>query len=132
MSKEESAEQVVEKEEEVVDPSIGLTPLENMLRKMDVAEFMLGMSRRLKVEQGLQSIRMANAPWDYYSWPLEKRAKFLNAPTYEMLCKTMIMVNYMYREEHASDPHYPRYVVVITQYCRSISAQKLLNFAKKY
>ena len=44
----------------------------------------------------------------------------------------MIMVNFAYREENASDPHYPRYVVVINQYCRQISAQKVLGVAKRY
>ena len=44
----------------------------------------------------------------------------------------MIMVNYMYREEYKDDPHYPRYVVVIVQYCRQISSQKVLNVAKRY
>ena len=75
---------------------------------------------------------MANAPHDYYSWSLEQRAKFLGAPRIEMLCKTMIMVNYQYKEENASDPHYPRFVVVIVQYCRQISSQRVLNVMKKY
>ena len=42
------------------------------------------------------------------------------------------MENYVYREDCAADPHYPRYVVVIVQYCRQISSQKVLNVAKKY
>ena len=36
------------------------------------------------------------------------------------------------REENASDPYYPRYIVTVTQFCRQINAQKLLNFAKNY
>ena len=44
----------------------------------------------------------------------------------------MIMVNYMYRDEYKDDPHYPRYVIVIVQYCRQISSQKVLNVAKRY
>ena len=42
------------------------------------------------------------------------------------------MVNYQYREECKDDPHYPRYVVIVVQYCRQISSQKVLNFAKNY
>ena len=83
-----------EKEEKHDDPAKGLTPLENMLRKADIAEFMLTMLKRLKVDCGFRSIKMANAPHDYYTWDLHKRAKFLGAPSHESLCKTMIMVNY--------------------------------------
>ena len=107
-------------EDDVVedDPEKGLTLLENMLRKADIAEFMMRMVKRLKVDEGLMSAQMANAPYDYYSWNLETRKKFLGAPSFECLTKTMIMENYVYRDENASDPHYPRHVVVIVQYCR--------------
>ena len=127
-------EEIIDEQDghDAVDPSIGLTPLENMLRKADIAEFMLQMLKKLKVDCGFRSIKMANAPYDYYSWDLEKRAKFLGAPSYQCLTKTMIMVNYFYREENASDPHYPRFVVVIVQYCRQISSQKVLNVMKRY
>ena len=79
---------------------------------------MASMLKRLKVDHGFRSIKMANTPWDYYKWNLETRARFLSAPSYECLTKSMIMENYVYRDEYASDPHYPRYVVVIVQYCR--------------
>jgi hypothetical protein len=103
-----------------------------MLERAETVEFMLKTLKRLHVDLGFRSVRMANAPWDYYKWDLKKRAKFLQAPSYECLTKTMIMVNYQYREENKDDPHYPRYVVVIVQYCRQISSQKVLNIAKKY
>ena len=74
---------------------------------------MLTMLKRLKVDCGFRSITMANAPYDYFSWDLEKRAKFLGAPSAQALTKTMIMVNYSYREECANDPYYPRFVVII-------------------
>ena len=118
----DKVEEVEVQEEESKDPSVGLTPLENMLRKAEIVEFMLTMTKRLKVDHGFRSIKMANAPFDYYKWDLNKRAKFLGAPDIEMLTKTMIMVNYMYREESKEDPHYPRFVVVIVQYCRQISS----------
>ena len=93
---------------------------------------MLGMLKKLKVDHGLMSVTMANAPYDYYSWTLDQRAKFLGGPSAQALTKTMIMVNYMYREENASDPHYPRFVLVVVQYCRQISSQKVLGVAKRY
>ena len=93
-----------------------------MLRKADIAEFMLHMIKELKTNHKLLSIQAANAPWDYYSWDLEKRAKFLGAPSFKSLTKTMIMENYVYREENSSDPNYPRFVVIIVQYCKTISS----------
>ena len=88
-----SAEKEIE-EETHGDPAVGLTPLENMLRKAEIVEFMLTTVKKLKVDYGFRSIQMANAPWDYYKWDLETRAKFLGAPSAECLTKTMIMVNY--------------------------------------
>ena len=52
-----SAEKDIEIEEAVgEDPSLGLTPLENMNRKAEIAEFMLTMLKRLKVDCGFRSI----------------------------------------------------------------------------
>ena len=65
--------QKLEDIEEIKDPSQGLTPLKNMVRKADIVEFMLTMMKRLKVDCGFRSISMANAPFDYYKWDLEKR-----------------------------------------------------------
>ena len=93
-----------------------------MLRKADIAEFMLYMINQLKINHKLLSIQAANAPWNYYSWDLEKRAKFLGAPSAQSLTKTMIMENFVYREENSSDPYYPRFVVIIVQYCKTISS----------
>jgi hypothetical protein len=44
-----------------------------MLRKAEIAEFMLHMLYRLRVEEKLFSAQIANAPHDYYSWDLETR-----------------------------------------------------------
>ena len=44
----------------------------------------------------------------------------------------MIQVNYQYKEEAANDPFYPRYVVTISQYCRKIQPNKLVNIMKDY
>ena len=118
-SKSGSASKTAEGDEgESKDPSAGLSPLEDMIRRAETIEFMHSMLKRLKVDHGFRSIKMANAPNDYYQWDLSKRMEFLGAPSTQSLCKTMIMENYQYREENASDPHYPRFVVVIVQYCR--------------
>ena len=42
--------------EAIEDPSKGLTPLENALRKADIVEFMTSMLKRLKVDHGFRSI----------------------------------------------------------------------------
>ena len=67
-----SNEDPINDEEEVLpDPSLGLSVLENNFRKMEIAEFELNMLKRLKVDHGLLSVTLANAPYDYYSWTLE-------------------------------------------------------------
>ena len=114
------------------DPAKKMTPLEQMVQKVDVAEFMLTMLKRLKVDCGFRSTKMANAPWDYYCWDLQKRADFLSAPSLEYLTKTMIMENHFHREENASDPHYPRHILVIVQYCRTINQTKVTRALQKY
>ena len=103
-----------------------------MIRKCEIVEFQLTTLKRLKVEHGLLSTQMVNAPWQFFQWDLEQRANFLGAPSAEALCKTMIMENYKYQEECKDDPYYPRFVVVIVQFCRQISSQKVLNVAKRY
>jgi hypothetical protein len=128
----DSEERVREVEEKEQVSESTLSPLQRLDRQVDIAHFMLSMLTRLKAENQLLSAQIANAPEDYYSWSLEQRRQFLGAPSIECLTKTMIMENYMYREENASDPHYPRFVVVIVQYCRQISSQKVLNVMKRY
>ena len=64
------------------DPTKSMTKLEVLQYKTDIAEFMLDMLRKLKIDYGFRSITMANAPWDYYCKSLEERAKFLGAPTF--------------------------------------------------
>jgi hypothetical protein len=56
---------------------------------------------------------MARAPSEYYSWSLEGRQAFLGAATVDSLCKTIIMKNSEFKDDYASDPHYPRFIMVI-------------------
>ena len=56
---------------------------------------------------------MARAPHDYYAWNLHKRMEFLGAPSIHALSKTIVMKNSEYNDEYASDPFYPRFIVVI-------------------
>lgn len=58
MSEVKKDEQIAdpEAEEEHKDESIGLTPIQNALRKAEIVEFMLTMLKRLKVDCGYRSI----------------------------------------------------------------------------
>jgi len=53
------------------DPTKSMTVLEALEYKTDIADFMLGMIKKLKIDYGYRSITMANAPWNYYAWSLE-------------------------------------------------------------
>ena len=64
-----------------MDPSAGLSPLEDMIRRAETIEFMHEMLRKLKSEHGFHSVKMANAPNHYYQWDLSKRMEFLGAPS---------------------------------------------------
>ena len=76
--------------------------------------------KTLKVEHGLQSIQVARAADDYFDLDYAQRVCFLKAPSTFALCKTIIMQNSRHAEECerspelASDPSYPRFVIVIT------------------
>lgn len=51
------------------------------------------------LKNNFESFALKIAPQDYYSWNLEQRAKFLNAPSTGYLCKTMVMSNRNFVEE---------------------------------
>jgi hypothetical protein len=90
-----------------------LTPLQEMERKVETVEFMNIMLKKLKVDRGYRSVQFANSPLHYYKWNLDERKAFLGAHSKFALCKTMIMVNNLYREECSHDPYYAKYIMVI-------------------
>jgi hypothetical protein len=93
---------------------------------------MLNFLYRLKVEMGLQSVQMARAPYTYYQWSLEQRRDFLQAPSVNALCKTIIMKNSEYNEEYAGDESYPRFIMVIVQYSAKLVSQRIAAIMKEY
>ena len=93
---------------------------------------MLKFVKTLKVDYGLQSLQMARAPSNYYTWSLEQRRAFLGAPTIHHLCKTIIMKNSEYNEEYKDDPYYPRFIMVIVQYSKKLISQNIAGIMKDY
>lgn len=91
-----------------------------MLETADSVYVVLNFTKKLKVDAGFRSLQMARAPHDYYQWPLEKRRAFLGAASVNALCKTIIMKNSEYKEECATDPFYPRFIMVIVQYSKKL------------
>lgn len=43
---------------------------EKIADKIESIHFMVSMTKKLKVDNGLLSVQMARAPHDYYSWNL--------------------------------------------------------------
>jgi hypothetical protein len=62
-------------------------------------------------EHKLQSYTLKIVPCQYYQESLEWRAKTLNAPSKEYLCKTIIMQNTAYDEKYKSE-FYSKYICV--------------------
>ena len=109
-----------------------LTPKEQLEETVDSISVLLKFIKALKVDYGLRSFTMARAPHNYYTWSLEKRRDFLNAPSIHALCKTIIMKNSEYNEEYASDPYYPKFIMVIVQYSKKLISQNIANVMKNY
>merc|ERR1719464_1501529 len=65
---------------------------------------------------GLYSSRWRWVPPDYYSWPLEKRASVLNAPSTGHLCKSLLLENKKVTSETYDFNFHPRFVLVVIQY----------------
>ena len=115
-----------------------LTQLEKMKETCDNIERMHYLLRTLKIEHGLHSIQVARATDDYFELSYEQRRQFLGCASTFALCKTIIMQNSRHQEECAktpevaSDPTYPRFVVVITQFEGKLNAQKILHVMKEH
>jgi hypothetical protein len=106
--------------------------MEYLNQDLDSRILMLTWTRKLKTEHGLYSVKMAHAPDAYYSWTFEQRAQLLKAAGTESLCKTIVMRNTWYNEENKADPAYPKFICVITQYIRKLSAHKIAGLMKVY
>ncbi|CAB9525275.1 Pfam:YbaK [Seminavis robusta] len=82
---------------------------------------------RLAVEH--QALYSTNWKWvakDYYTWTLSQRAKTLEAPSTDYLCKSLLMENRK-APETGDDPTNPRFVLVVLQYEATLDTKKLIN-----
>jgi prolyl-tRNA editing enzyme YbaK/EbsC (Cys-tRNA(Pro) deacylase) len=84
---------------------------------------------RLAVERsGVYSAVWKFVPESYYTWPLEKRAACLEAPSIHNLCKSLLMEN---RRAPAGDdnpdPTNPKFILVVLQYASTLDVKKLTN-----
>ena len=105
--------------------------LEELKERLDNIERMHFLLKGLKVDSGLHSVQVARAADDYFDLSYPDRATFLSAPSTFHLCKTIIMQNTRHEDGLASfpeaetDPTYPKYVIVITQFEAKLSSQKI-------
>jgi len=63
-------------------------------------------------------------PESYYTWPLEKRAVCLGAPSIQNLCKSLLMENRKAPSDN-SDSTNPKFVLVVVQYAAALNVKKL-------
>lgn len=106
--------------------------MQQLEERVDSMYVTANFTKLLKVEAGLRSLVMARAPQDYYSWTLEQRRAFLGAASIHQLCKTIIMKNSEYNEEHKDDPYYPRFIMVIVQYSKKLIAQNIAAIMRNH
>ncbi|CAN8075012.1 unnamed protein product [Agarophyton chilense] len=82
--------------------------------------------RVLALAAGFRDIRLVRCPDPYYSWTLEKRRAYLNAPAIAHLTKSIVMENT--RHEGPSDASHPttsRYLCCVVPYFAKIDSDKL-------
>lgn len=64
---------------------------------------------------GVRRCRLVRTPGDYYEWSLEKRKKFLKAPSVSCLCKSMVMVNKKAPLDGTDPSMSPYYLVIFVR-----------------
>jgi len=74
--------------------------------------------------KGIYSAAWKWVPPSYYDWPLEQRAKTLEAPSTDYLCKSLVMEN---KNSDGTDATNPKFVLVIIQYEATLDARKLAS-----
>ena len=80
---------------------------------------------------GLYSSRWVWVPELYYTWPLEKRAATLKAPTTAHLCKSLLLENKKVTDETYDFLTNPRFAMVILQYEAELSTDSLSKSIRK-
>lgn len=82
---------------------------------------------------GLKRMQFVRCADDYYTWTLEKRRRYLNAPSTSHLCKSIVMCNtYWTSSDDADelDPFNSRYYCCIVSYDTKLSASDLMRIIK--
>jgi prolyl-tRNA editing enzyme YbaK/EbsC (Cys-tRNA(Pro) deacylase) len=74
---------------------------------------------------GLYSCNWTWVPEDYYSWPLERRAAQLNAPSTSRLCKSLLLENKKVNDATYDPQFHPKFVLVVLQYDSELSTDDL-------
>eukprot|EP00455_Lapot_gusevi_P006926 TRINITY_DN12984_c0_g1_i1.p1 TRINITY_DN12984_c0_g1~~TRINITY_DN12984_c0_g1_i1.p1 ORF type:complete len:269 (-),score=48.61 TRINITY_DN12984_c0_g1_i1:536-1294(-) len=84
--------------------------------------------RRLCKEYGLRSAFFKRTPLDYYSWPLSQRKEYLQAPSEDYLCKSIIMVNTHCEHDNYDNASDSKYYCIVLQYTTKLNPEKLARF----
>ncbi|KAL0224198.1 hypothetical protein P9112_003588 [Eukaryota sp. TZLM1-RC] len=84
------------------------------------------------LHKGLTTARLHRCPSDYYDWPLSQRQSYLNAPSIDHLCKTLLMVNTRCIYDDCSHPHNSKYYAIVVQYTERMNSAMLHEFLKSF
>lgn len=81
---------------------------------------------------GLYSANWKWVPPSYYDWPLEQRAKCLQVPSTQFLCKSLLLENKKVTADTTMDAVYhPRFVLVVLQYDSELDTDLLTKSIRK-
>jgi prolyl-tRNA editing enzyme YbaK/EbsC (Cys-tRNA(Pro) deacylase) len=88
---------------------------------------------RTQVESlGLYSANWKWVPEPYYTWPLDRRAKVLGAPSTSLLCKSLLLENRKATDQTHDDMElHPRFVLVVLQYDAELSTDLLTKSVRR-
>lgn len=107
------------------------TTIESLEARVDKLERQRGTDdesvRRARL--AVESTGRYSAVWkwvdpDYYTWSLEKRAHALNAPTIDILCKSLLLENKKVVNPSETNP---RFVLLVLQYAHTLDHRKLVQ-----
>ncbi|ETP51871.1 hypothetical protein F442_03054 [Phytophthora nicotianae P10297] len=103
--------------------------LDALERSLDDHEGVKRAKKHLQREK-LASAALKTAPSDYYSWTLDRRAKFLGCDV-PHLCKSIIVENVACINSGIEDPLNSRYYCVVLQYNSKLDAEQLRRFVRE-
>lgn len=114
--------------------TMSVADLENRIVKLEQARYACpdgilvdNSMRRARVDveaRGIYSAAWKWVPPAYYDWPLEERAKALESPSTQLLCKSLLMEN---KISDGTDPTNPKFLLVVIQYEATLDARKLAS-----